>query len=280
MLDFDYKMYSVNEYCTNAMSCFTDPDRRVKKLPVILGISSDVMYGLGACVQKVEGVYHAVARDDHMSIKFSDGNYLNYWKDKYNESLSCTNVGYNKKIKKDGTEYFIYKRYDFSDYTVLIDVQKNECKKTYKDHTIKTRNLKNGRFESTIEFRNSNCRLYEIYNSKGVCTTSLYFFRYKDRNESIQMHYKKKSKSVRLSSRISGGFNLRFLPDASIVNMYNNYHRFQLDVNWDDNYGHELLQAGLDSLKFELSKLLQESKYGLREVKYALKQIEKSEMDE
>ncbi len=213
------------------------------------GFTQDIESYEGRVI-KARSVVHPSLREFNIL-----GNMIYYHLSTFKEIISFKNVYAKIKINKKGETRMDSKEYRFEDRSIEINYSENTFKSIcFDSHTYTRRILKNGITNHSITFPYTGCELYETYNSKGVCTESLFHFPYESGHGSIQLHLTNGSveffcKGDSKTDYMLKNIKLPELKDASIVNLYNEHNCFFIDLMIPDAGLYEAYQYGLTQLR-------------------------------
>lgn len=184
----DFKAYSLKDYLDHIFNGSIDS-------PLILGHSGS---------RKQTGTYNfvqSIPYDGNHVVKTSSrvqpslkefnilGNRMYYHLSTFKEIISFKNVYSTIKINKKGETRIHSKSYHFGERNIEVNYENRTYKSIcFSSHTYTRRILKNGITEHSITFPYTGCELYETYNSKGICTKSLFYFPYESGQGSIQLN--------------------------------------------------------------------------------------------
>lgn len=183
------------------------------------------------------------------------GNRMYYHLSTFKEIISFKNVYSKIKINKKGETRVHSKSYHFGERNVEVNYEDRTYKSIcFGSHTYTRRILKNGITDHSIIFPYTGCELYETYNSKGVCTKSLFHFPYESGHGSIQLHLTNGAVEFLCQGDSKSGYMLKNiklpeLKDASIVNLYNDHNCFFIDLMIPDAGLYTAYQYGLEELR-------------------------------
>ncbi|UYE98477.1 hypothetical protein XbC2_48 [Xanthomonas phage XbC2] len=213
------------------------------------GFTQDIKTHEGTFI-KARSVVHPTLREFNIL-----GNRMHYHLSTFKEIISFKNVYSKIKINKKGETRVHSKSYHFGERNIEVNYEDRTYKSIcFGSHTYTRRILKNGITNYSITFPYTGCELYETYNSKGVCTESLFHFPYESGNGSIQLHLINGSveffcKGDSKTDYMLKNIKLPELKDASIVNLYNEYNCFFIDLMIPDSGLYEAYQYGLEQLR-------------------------------
>lgn len=238
------------------------------------GFTQDIKTHEGTFI-KARSVVHPSLREFHIL-----GNRMYYHLSTFKEIISFKNVYAKIKINKKGETRMDSKEYRFEDRSIEINYSENTFKSIcYGSHTYTQRIRKNGLREHSILFPYTGCELYEYYNSKGVCTTSLFHFPYESGNGSIQLNLINGVVEFFCKGEPQSGYMLKNiklpeLKDASIVNLYNEYNCFFIDLMIPDSGLYESYQYGLAQLRTLVEERAEAAPYNKDVFRNMLTQID------
>lgn len=213
------------------------------------GFTQDIEIQEGTFI-KARSVVHPSLREFNIL-----GNRMYYHLSTFKEIISFKNVYSKIKINKKGETRVHSKSYHFGERNIEVNYEDRTYKSIcFGSHTYTRRILKNGITDHSIIFPYTGCELYETYNSKGVCTKSLFHFPYEAGHGSIQLNIINGTVEFFCQGEPKSGYMLKNiklpeLKDASIVNLYNEHNCFFIDLMIPDSGLYEAYQFGLEQLR-------------------------------
>ena len=277
----DFKAHSLKEHLDHIFNGPIDS-------PLMLGQDSSRTHrgntGFTQDIETHEGTFIKARSVVHPSLREFNilGNRMYYHLSTFKEIISFKNVYAKIKINKKGETRMDSKEYRFEDRSIEINYSDNTFKSIcYGSHTYTQRIRKNGLREHSIIFPYTGCELYEYYNSKGVCTTSLFHFPYESGHGSIQLNLINDVVEFFCKGEPQSGYMLKNiklpeLKDASIVNLYNEYNCFFIDLMLPSTDLFDAFQYGLNELRTLVQERSETAPYNKDVFRNILAQIDEN----